>query len=70
MSSLKKFEYNNDDENENEGAMKMCKKQIAYISCMVTKTTMIKTGMVKLEDTLKMTMIKAKMMTQCKVYWI
>ena len=30
---------------------------------------MIKTGMVKLEDTLKMTMIKAKMMTQFKIYW-
>ena len=67
MSSLKKFEYNNDGENEDEGAMKMCNKQIAYVSCMVMKTTMIKK--VKLEDTSKMTMIKAKMMTQCKVYW-
>ena len=55
MSSLKKFEYNNDGENEDEEAMKMCKKQIAYISCMVMKTTMIKK--VKLEDTSKMTMI-------------
>ena len=67
MSSLKKFEYNNEGENEDEGAMKMCKKQIAYISCMVMKTTMIKK--VKLEDTSKMTMIKAKMMTQCKICW-
>ena len=41
----------------------MCKKPILYLSCIVTKTTMIETGMVKLEDTLEMTMIKAKMMT-------